>query len=121
MNFEFENSLPIYLQIKETIRILIISEKLPSGQRLPSVREWALFFKVNPNTLQKALSELEKEGLVFTERTSGRFVTENRELIEESKRNYAKDLTKKYFQSMREIGFDQSDIFCYLEEGEDDL
>ncbi len=116
----FQNNSPIYLQLMEQIRILIISEKLLPGQRLPSVREWSIFFSVNPNTLKKALTELEGEGLVFAERTSGRFVTSDCELIESCKRKYATKLTEKYMQNMKEIGYEMADVFSYLNKSEGD-
>ena len=75
MVFEFNNEQPIYIQLVEQLKIKIISGKLPSGERLPSVRELALMTKVNPNTMQKALAELEETGLIYTERTNGKFVT----------------------------------------------
>ncbi len=115
----FQNNSPIYLQLMEQIRILIISEKLLPGQRLPSVREWSIFFSVNPNTLQKALTELEGEGLVYAERTSGRFVTSDADLIESYKRKYATELTEKYLQNMREIGYEMWDVISYLNYKED--
>ncbi len=119
MKLSFQNNSPIYLQLMEQIRILIISEKLLPGQRLPSVREWSIFFSVNPNTLQKALTELEGEGLVYAERTSGRFVTSDENLIDSYKMKYAKEITEKYLQNMKEIGYELSDIFSYLKESEE--
>ena len=91
MDSIFDNERPIYIQLVEKIRIEIISGKLKSGERIPSVRELALTARVNPNTMQKALVELENEGLVYTERTNGKFVTENKELIERIKKELAKE------------------------------
>ena len=82
MDYIFDNERPIYIQLVEKIRLEIVSGKLKSGERLPSVRELALISRVNPNTMQKALAELEDEGLIYTERTNGKFVTDNKELIE---------------------------------------
>lgn len=107
MKFEFNNNIPIYIQLVEQLKIHIISGKLEAGERLPSVRELALQTKVNPNTMQKALAELEELGLVYTERTNGKFVTENRELIEQIKTAYAKEIAEKYFFGMKSIGFDE--------------
>lgn len=108
MKFEFENNIPIYIQLVEQLKIQIISGRLGVGERLPSVRELALQTKVNPNTMQKALVELEEQGLIFTERTNGKFVTENRELIEQFKTAYAKEITQRFFDSLENIGFDKS-------------
>ncbi len=116
MNFEFDNNIPIYIQLVEQLKIQIISGQLEVGERLPSVRDLALKTKVNPNTMQKALAELEELGLVFTERTNGKFVTENQELIDKFKQEYANELSNKYFLSMQSIGFDKSQAVKYLKE-----
>ena len=115
MKFEFDNNIPIYIQIVEQLKIYIISGKLKSGEKLPSVRELAIITKVNPNTMQKALGELEDLNLIFTERTNGKFVTENQELIKEYRNKYAAELSKKYVESMKNIGFESQDILKFLE------
>lgn len=107
MVFEFNNEQPIYIQLVEQLKIKIISGKLPSGERLPSVRDLALMTKVNPNTMQKALAELEETGLIYTERTNGKFVTTDTALIEKIKQEYAKALTEKYIKNMSDIGIDR--------------
>ena len=81
MDAVFNNSVPIYLQIVSEIKKQIVSGKLIPGERIPSVRELALTYKVNPNTMQKALIELEENGLIKTERTNGKFVTEDENII----------------------------------------
>ncbi len=81
---------------------------------MPSVRELALQNKVNPNTMQRALAELEDLGLIYTERTNGKFVTENQELIDKYKQEYANELTKTYFENMLSIGMDKSQAIQYL-------
>lgn len=116
MNFEFDNNIPIYIQLVEQLKIYIISGHISPGQRLPSVRELALKTKVNPNTMQKALVELEELGLVYTERTNGKFVTTNQELIDKLKYEYAEELSKKYFCSMESIGFKRNEVVQYLKE-----
>ena len=87
MTIIFDNNIPIYIQ---QIKIDIISGKLKPGERLMSVREYALDMKVNPNTMQKALVELEEIGLIFTERTNGKFVTNDQKLINKYKKIYGK-------------------------------
>lgn len=116
MNFSFDNNIPIYIQLVEQLKIYIISGNLKPGERLPSVRDFALQTKVNPNTMQKALSELEEIGLIFTERTNGKFVTEKIALIESYKQDYAKQLSEKYFLMMESIGFDKIETIHYLNE-----
>ena len=116
MDHIFDNERPIYIQLVEKIRLEIISGKLKSGERIPSVRELALTARVNPNTMQKALAELENEGLVYTERTNGKFVTENEKLIENVKKELANQKVQKYFQDMQKLGIDKEDAIKYLQE-----
>lgn len=116
MNFEFDNNVPIYIQLVEQLKIHIISGKISPGARLPSVRELAFLTKVNPNTMQKALMELEELKLIYTERTNGKFVTNDEKLIDMYKREYANDLSNKYFFSMKNIGFDRDSAIEYLKE-----
>ncbi len=99
-----ENNSPVYLQIAEKIATQIFGGQLAPGMQLPSVREIALSEHANPNTVQKALSELEYDGLISTKRTSGKFVTEDTELIMEKREAYADELTKTYESKMHRIG-----------------
>ena len=115
MKFEFDNNIPIYVQLVEQMKIYIISGKLTPGERLPSVRDLALKSKVNPNTMQKALTELEELKLVYTERTNGKYVTKDEKLIEKLKDEYAIELAKSYFQGMKRIGLGKADSIKYLE------
>ena len=120
MEYVFDNERPIYLQLVEKLRIEIVSGRLKQGERLPSVRELALMVKVNPNTMQKALAELESQKLVYTERTNGKFVTNDFKLIEKVKKELAGEKIKDYLKSMEDIGFDRQDaIVCLQERGSD--
>ena len=114
MKFEFDNNIPIYIQLVEQLKNNIISGKMKPGERLPSVRDLALQTKVNPNTMQKALVELEEMNLVYTERTNGRFVTTDEKIINKHKKRYAEELSKKYYFNMRDIGFDIKETIDYL-------
>ena len=87
MEYNFDNERPIYIQLIKLIEREIVSGRLKNGERIPSVREYANSFKVNPNTMQKALMELEKEGLIYIERTNGKYITEDTELIKKVKDN----------------------------------
>ena len=116
MDYIFDNERPIYVQLVENLRIEIVSGKLKIGERLPSVRELALTARVNPNTMQKALVELENEGLVYTERTNGKFVTDNKELIEKIKRKLAKEKVNNYIKDMKNIGITYEQSIQYLQE-----
>ena len=96
MEFVFDNNIPIYIQLVEYIKIYLISGVFKSGEKLPSVREFATTFKVNPNTMQKALAELESLELIYTERTNGKYVTKDEKLIEKLKDEYALTLAKLF-------------------------
>ncbi len=116
MDYNFDNERPIYIQLVEMIRIDIVSGKFKKGQKLPSVRELALMMKVNPNTMQKALVELENEKLIYTERTNGKYVTEDKELIENAKKELAQEKVNNYLKSMQNIGINYDSAIRYLQE-----
>ena len=116
MEYVFDNERPIYIQLVELIRIDIISGKYPKGQKLPSVRELALMMKVNPNTMQKALVELEDEKLIYTERTNGKYVTEDEILIEKIKKQLEQEIVDNYLNSMKNIGISYELAIKYLQE-----
>lgn len=115
MQFTFDNNIPIYIQVLEYLKIYLISGVFKSGDKLPSVREFSATFKVNPNTMQKALAELENMNLIYTERTNGKFVTKDSELIEKLKDEYAMTLARSYFEGMKRIGLGKADSIKYLE------
>ena len=116
MEYIFDNDRPIYIQLAEEIRIQIVSGKLKQGERLPAVRELAIIARVNPNTVQKALTELEDEKLIYTERTNGKFVTNDVKLIEKIKKQLAKEKVKSFFNDMQNIGISHDDVMRYLQE-----
>ena len=116
MEYIFDNERPIYIQLVEMIRIYIVSGKYQKGQKLPSVRELALIMKVNPNTMQKALAELESEKLIYTERTNGKYVTEDEKQIEKTKKELAQEKVNNYLKSMENIGINQELAIKYLQE-----
>ena len=116
MEYVFDNERPIYIQLVEMIRIDIVSGKFKKGQKLPSVRELALMMKVNPNTMQKALVELEDEKLIYTERTNGKYVTEDEKLIEKIKKQLAQEKVNNYLNSMKNIGISYELAVKYLQE-----
>lgn len=114
MEYIFDNDRPIYMQLIEQIKIQIISGKLKEGEKIPSVRDFALKAKVNPNTMQKALLELEDLKLVYTERTNGKYVTKDQKLIDKLRLEYASELSKKYLSSMKDIGFSELEVIKHL-------
>ena len=114
MEFTFDNNIPIYIQLLEYMKIYLISGVFKCGDKLPSVRDFANTFKVNPNTMQKALAELESMKLIYTERTNGKYVTKDEKLIEKLKDEYAITLAKSYLQGMKKIGLGKADSIKYL-------
>lgn len=110
MSFELNSDKPVYLQIMEQIERDILSGKYKPGDKFPSVRELAAHAMVNPNTMQKALAELERNGLVYSQRTSGRFITENKELLETMKREIAKKEVQDFITHMKTLGFTDQEI-----------
>ena len=110
MPWDLENDRPIYLQLMERIQQDIIKVVYQPGGKIPSVRELALEAAVNPNTMQKALSELERSGLVYSQRTSGRFITEDKKLLSHMKSELAKTHIHDFFTSMRQLGFCDEEI-----------
>ena len=116
IQFKFDNERPIYLQLVEQLRVAIVSGAYAAGSRLPSVRELAVMAKVNPNTMQKALTELESDQLIFTERTNGKFVTNDQRLLAKIKTELASDLVQKYTSDMAKIGITYVDSIKYLKQ-----
>ena len=112
----FDNERPIYVQLVEKLELEIVSGKLKAGDRIPSVRELALVMKVNPNTMQKALQDIETKGLIYTERTNGKFVTKDIKLIENKKKELAKNKVKNYLTDMKKIGITYEEAIKYLQE-----
>lgn len=110
MAWEFKNDRPIYTQLLEEIQKMIISGIYKPGEKLPSVREFAVEASVNPNTMQRAMVELERLGLVYSNRTSGRIITEDRHRIEEVKMELAKELIKEFINNMKELGYGREEI-----------
>ncbi len=112
---QFDNNSPIYLQIIKEMTLRILSGVIKPGDKLASVRELATQFGVNPNTMQRAMTEMEREGLVYTERTNGRFLTEQIELLSQKKALFAREETEKYLAYMQKIGFSHEEIISYLQ------
>ena len=105
MPWELVSDRPIYIQLVDEIKLRIITNYYKPGDRLPAVRELAAEAEVNPNTMQRALSELENSGLVITQRTSGRNVTEDTAVIQNAKYAIADEVTEKYLRKMETLGF----------------
>lgn len=115
MKWIIDSDRPIYKQLVEQIELRIISGVYTPGDKLESVREMAMDAGVNPNTMQKALAELERMGLVFAQRTSGRFITEDMKVIEEAKKSLAVQEISAFLEKMKKLGMDRSEILALME------
>ena len=115
MSEQFDASRPIYAQLVERLKARILAGTYPPGGHLDSVRDLAAAAGVNPNTMQRALAQLESEGLVRTERTSGRYVTEDTNLIEQLRAVAAHDIAVDFLEKMRSIGYTPEKAAALLE------
>lgn len=120
MNWKFRGDLPIYSQLVEQIQLAIVSGTFRPGERLASVRDMASEAGVNPNTMQRALQELEREGMVYSQRTSGRYVTEDMQVIERAKKQFAEEQIRGFLEAMRKLGYQQEEILSMLKERKDE-
>ena len=116
MPWKFDNNRSIYVQLVEKIQNRIITGVYAPGSRLASVRELAGEAEVNPNTMQKALAELERAGLVHAIRTSGRFVTEDQKMIENLKRESAVEIIREFREKMKALGYDDEAVIKLIKE-----
>ena len=119
MNSQFSNSAPIYTQLIEQLTLAILSGEYPTGGKLPAVRELAAEAGVNPNTMQRALAQLEPTGLVYTRRTSGRFVPEDETVIQEARLNLARERAEEFLRAMAQLGYDRQAALQLLRGGEE--
>lgn len=110
MPWNLDSDRPIFLQIVERIQMDIIAGRYAPGDKLPSVRNLAAEAAVNPNTMQKAFQELERTGLVHSQRTSGRFITEDTTMIEDLKTSFANEKIHEFLTLMRQLGFENEQI-----------
>jgi GntR family transcriptional regulator len=110
MHIEFNDKTPIYLQIVDIIKMDIVTGKLKAKDKLPSVREMAVNLKVNPNTLQRSYQELERLGIVYTQRGMGTFVGEERNMVNDLKKEMAKEVIDSFILRMKSLGFTDNEI-----------
>ena len=120
MEWKFRSDLPIYSQLVEQIKLGIVSGNLLPGERLMSVRDMATEAGVNPNTMQRALQELERDGMVYSQRTAGRFVTENMQVIEREKKKFAEEQIRSFLEAMKKLGYQWEEILSLLKEKEEE-
>jgi len=110
MKWSFSNDTPIYAQLIEQIKVGVVTGVFPPGERLPSVRDLATEAGVNPNTMQRALAELERDGLVHSQRTAGRFVTEDDAAIRAAKRALARRHLESFLSAMAGLGYEKEEL-----------
>jgi len=115
MTWSFTPDRPIYLQLQEMIKLAIVSGEYPPGGKLPAVRDLALDAAVNPNTVQKALTELERDGLVYAQRTTGRYVTEDAAVIKKMKHELAMDLAREFLGKMAAVGYGAGEAVALID------
>ena len=120
MEWKFRSDLPIYSQLVEQIKLGIVSGNLLPGERLMSVRDMATEAGVNPNTMQRALQELERDGMVYSQRTAGRFVTENMQVIERAKKKFAEEQIRSFLEAIKKLGYQWEEILALLKEKEEE-
>lgn len=114
MPWDLKSDRPIYAQLIEQIKLMVASGIYPVGAKLPSVRDMAAEAAVNPNTMQRALSELERDGILYSQRTSGRFVTKDAEKIAEVKQNFASDVIREFIDKMDRLGYTRTQVSSLL-------
>lgn len=120
MDYNFDSERPIYLQIMDIIKNQIISGILKPGDKIPSVRELALKFKVNPNTIVKSLYFLETDGLIYTDRTNGKFITSDLSIIKLHKEKYLKQKMINFLNDISLLGYTKEEVVKLLMEVEND-
>ena len=120
MAWELESSRSIYSQLVEVIMRRIITGAYPAGSRLDSVRDLASEAGVNPNTMQRALMELERTGMITTQRTSGKYVTDNQEMIDKVREDMAKNAVAKLLTELDTLGFEKEEIIEIIRRSEDE-
>ena len=116
MEWTFNEDAPIYLQIVQQFKAQIASGRWQPGEKIPSVRELAAEASVNPNTMQKALSELERTGLVYSQRTSGRFITEDTKMIDDIKSEMAREIISQFLENMQKLGFQKDEAVSLMKQ-----
>ena len=116
MNWHFNNNAPIYNQLVEKIEHMIITGEYAIGEKILSVREFAILAKVSPNTMQRALDELEGSGLIYTKRTSGKYVTDDEEFLKKKKNDIIDKKIKDFLQDIKEYELSTTDIIKKIKE-----
>lgn len=120
MQWQLRGDRPIYQQLVEILTEQIVSGQLAAGDKVPAVRELAAQAGVNPNTMQRALADMEREGLMYTNRTSGRYVTEDKEMIQKIREQIASDRIAEFLAGMSQLGFSEQEVYSLLEKRQEE-
>lgn len=118
MEWNITNGRPVYVQLVEQLELALVNGTFPPGSKVPPVRELAADAGVNPNTMQRALTELERDGLVYSQRTTGRFVTEDQAMIASAKRSLAERHIQAFLEAMTHLGYGREEILTLLRQEE---
>ena len=116
MDKKLKENMPIYVQIMNRVREAIAAGELKPGDKIASVRDLAADFEVNPNTMQRALTELEREGLLLPERPQGRYVTSDAKAIEELRKDIARQAADSFRREMAALGFNEEEMMDFFRE-----
>ena len=115
VTINYRDGRPIYEQVKDDLRRLVVTGAMQPGEKLPSVRELAAEAGINPNTVQRAFSELEREGLIYTQRATGKYVTENEADIKSAREALARTQVADFLRAMQSLGFSVGDVIVLLQ------
>ena len=116
MKVEFNDTIPIFLQIMTLIKMQVISGSIKPGDKLLSVREYSKVLEVNPNTVQHAYQELEREGFAFTQRGMGSYITKDKSVVNKAKRQMAEEKIDNFVNGMRGLGFSDQEILDFIKD-----
>lgn len=111
---EFNAEIPIYMQVIRDIKKRIVRKQLLPGEKLPSNRELAVLYKVNPNTTARIYKELEAEGYCYTKRGLGTFITEDESMQRELRKEMAQTLLDGFLKEMKDLGFEREEIISQI-------
>lgn len=120
MDWKFTNNCPVYQQIMEKIQSAVLAGEFSPGQKIPSVRDLAVEARVNPNTMQHALQELEQTGLLVTRSTSGRHVTDDITILDSMRDKQLRELTAEFMKKFATLGIAPSKVIQLLSDYENE-
>ncbi len=119
MSWNISNDRPVYIQLVEELTMRIVSGVYKPGERIDSVRDFAQQAKVNPNTMQKALAEIERNGLVYSQRTAGKFVTEDKKIIEKARKSIATAEVEAFMLKMKKLGYNKETVLSFINDAKE--